>query len=174
IDRGRYCMKNNKFRNILSISTVLLLSSVATAQAEYTGLYFGAGVGSYKINGHSSDRVLKTLVGFQFSDFFGIEGAWTDFNRSNNGGDRFEADGQGVVAVLSFPIGIFVKGGQFWWSSDAVLSNTSQSSHGNDLLWGAGFKFSFSDHVALRVEAERYDVLNSHLNTYTAGLDFRF
>lgn len=156
---------------------MLLLGSVTASQAGDTGIYVGAGLGSYKINNDNladNDRVIKTLVGFQLNSLFAIEGAWTDFNRVNNNGDRFEADGKGLAAVLSLPLGIFVKGGQFWWSSDAVLSSTSQSTNGNDLFWGVGFKFGFSKHLALRLEAERYDVLDSHINTYTAGLDFKF
>jgi OmpA-OmpF porin, OOP family len=170
-------MNTIKFSYIFGITAVLLLGSVTTSQADDSGIYVGAGLGSYKVNNGSpadNDRVIKTLVGFQFNSLFAIEGAWTDFNRVNNNGDRFEADGKGLAAVLSLPLGIFVKGGQFWWSSDAVLSSTSQSTNGNDLFWGVGFKFGFSKHLALRLEAERYDVLDSHINTYTAGLDFKF
>ncbi len=170
-------MKTNKFNYIIAITSALLLASLSTAQAQGTGLYVGAGLGSYDINDDNlrdNDRVLKTLVGYQLSGFFGIEGAWTDFNRVNNNGDRFEADGKGLALVLSLPLGIFVKGGQFWWSSDAVLSSTARSSNGNDPFWGAGIRLGFSDHLALRLEAERYDVLDSNINTYTAGLDIRF
>lgn len=170
-------MKTHKFRNIFGIITALLLGSATTAQAESPGVYVGAALGSYNINDGSldnNDRVLKTLIGLQFNDFLAIEGAWTDFNRVNNNGDRFEADGRGVAAVLSLPLGIFVKGGQFWWGSEAIFSSTSKSSNGNDPFWGAGIRFDLSDHLALRLEAERYDVLNTHIKTYTAGLDFKF
>lgn len=170
-------MKTNKCRNIFGITSVLLIASLTAAQAEGPGIYVGAAVGSYSINDgnlDNNDRVLKTLVGLQFNNFFAIEGAWTDFNRVNNGNDRFESDGHGVAAVLSLPIGLFVKGGQFWWDTDSVFSGLTHSTNGNDPFWGAGFKFALSEHVALRLEAERYDVLNTHLNTYTAGLDVKF
>ena len=55
-----------------------------------------------------------------------------------------------------------------------VLGRSVRSSKGNDPLWGAGFKFGFNDHLALRLEAERYDVADTHLNTVTAGLKFKF
>ncbi len=170
-------MKTNKFMKISGITSVLLLTSLTAAQAEDSGIYIGAAAGSYNINDgnlDNNDRVLKTLVGLQFNNFFAIEGAWTDFNRVNNGNDRFESDGQGVAAVLSLPLGIFVKGGQFWWNTDTVFSSTPQSSNGNDPFWGVGFKFDFNDHLALRLEAERYDVFNTRIKTYTAGLDFKF
>ena len=170
-------MQTKKFRNIFGITTALLLSSVTTVQAENSGVYVGAAMGSYNINEgtlDNNDRVLKTLVGLQFNSFFAIEGAWTDFNRVNNGIDRFESDGHGVAAVLSLPVGIFVKGGQFWWNSNTVLSSVSQSSNGNDPFWGVGFRFGLGEHLALRLEAERYAVLNTNIKTYTAGLDFKF
>jgi hypothetical protein len=169
-------MNTNKFRYILSLTTALLLPCLVVP-AQASGLYVGAAVGSYKINDGNlddNDRVIKTLVGYQFIDLLAIEGVWTDFNRVNNGGDRFEADGHGLVAVLSLPLGIFVKGGQFWWDSNAVINSATQSSKGNNALLGVGFKFSFSDNLALRLELERYDVLDTKINTYTAGLDFSF
>lgn len=170
-------MNTKQFRNIFAITSVLLLGSVTPVHAESPGIYVGAALGSYNIddgNLDDNDRVLKTLIGFQLNSFFGIEAAWTDFNRVNNGGDRFESDGQGVAAALSLPLGIFVKAGQFWWDSDSVFSGTSQSSNANDPFWGVGFKFNFTDNLALRLEAERYDVLNTYINTYTAGLDLKF
>lgn len=170
-------INTSKCRYIFAITSVLLLGSVSAAQANDTGVYIGGGLGYYDIDDgdlDDHDRVIKTLVGYQVNSFFGVEAAWTDFNRVNNNGDRFEADGKGLAAVLSLPIGIFVKGGQFWWSSDAALSGTSDSSHGNDPFWGVGFKFGLGEHFALRLEAERYDVQSSHVNTYTAGLDYKF
>ena len=170
-------MKTNIFRNIFGITTALLLCSVTVAQAKSPGVYVGAALGAYNINDgnlNNNDRVIKTLVGLQFNRLFAIEGAWTDFNRVNNGLDRFESDGQGVAAVLSLPVGIFVKGGQFWWSSNAVLDGTKKPSNGNDPFWGIGFKFGLNDHLALRIEAERYDVLNTYIKTFTAGVDYKF
>jgi hypothetical protein len=169
-------MYTHNFRQILTITTALLLPCLVTS-VQASGFYVGAAVGSYNINDGNlddNDRVIKTLVGYQLIGFLAIEGVWTDFNRVNNGGDRFEADGRGLVAVLSLPMGIFVKGGQFWWDSDAAFSSTAQSSDGNDPLLGVGFKFNFSDNLALRLELERYDVLDTKINTYTAGLDFSF
>lgn len=170
-------MNKNKLSTIIAMSSVLILASVSTAQADPKGFYAGAAFGSYDINNDSidnNDRVLKTLVGYKFTSLMGIEGSWTDFNKVNNGNDRFEADGFGIAAVVTFRNGIFLKGGQFFWSSDAVYSNAQQASNGNDPLWGAGYKYGFNEHFALRLEAERYDIKDTHLYTYTAGVDYKF
>lgn len=174
-------MNINTFKSLPVITAAFLFSSITTVQANESGVYIGAGMGSYSINVNNLDKnddVIKTLIGVQVNEMFGIEGSMTDFDRVNNGGDRFEADGHGLSAVLSFPVGessaLFVKGGQFWWDADASISNASQSSNGNDPFWGAGFKFGFTDALALRLEAERYDVINSHVKTFTLGVDYRF
>ena len=174
-------MNITKLKSLPVISAALLLSSMTTAQANESGVYIGAGMGSYSIdvnNLDQNDDVIKALIGMQFNDMFGVEASLTDFDRVNNGGDRFEGDGHGLAAVLSFPVGeasaLFVKGGQFWWDTDASFSNTSQSSNGNDPFWGAGFKFGFTEALALRLEAERYDVINTHIKTFTLGVDYRF
>ena len=121
---------------------------------------------------------MKAVVGGQFNNWLGLEGSWADFNRTDNGGDRFDADGKGLAVVLSMPVGTassaFIKGGQFWWESDSSLGGALGASKGNDPFWGAGFKFGFNNHLALRLEAERYDVSDTHLNTVTAGLEFKF
>lgn len=174
-------MRINKLSSLLGLSAVLLLGPLTAAQAQSPGVYLGASWGAYSIkksNLNDNDHVLKAVVGGQFNNWFGIEGSWTDFNRTNNGGDRFDADGKGLSAVLSFPLStassVFAKGGQFWWNSDSSLGGALGASKGNDPFYGAGFKFGFNDHLALRLEAERYDVSDTHINTVTAGLEFKF
>lgn len=174
-------MKTKKLYPLTAITAALLLGSTAAVQAQSPGIYVGAAWGGYSINESNldaNDDVFKTLIGFQFSPLFGLEGSWTDFNRVNNAGDRFEADGRGLSGVLSMPIGntssAFFKGGQFWWDSDAFLYGVADNSNGNDLFFGLGLKFGFNETLAFRLEAERYEVLNTHLNTYTAGFDFKF
>jgi len=180
-------MRINKLSALIGLSAVLSLSTLTVAQAEsspqanFPGIYLGASWGAYSIkksNLDKNDHVLKAVVCAQFNNWFGLEGSWADFNRTDNGGDRFDADGMGVSAVFSMPVGAtssaFVKAGQFWWDSASSLGGSLGASSGNDPFWGAGIKFGFTDHLALRLEAERYDVSDIHLNTVTAGLEFKF
>jgi hypothetical protein len=171
-------MCTNNFRPILSIITALLLSGLVTsAQAQAPGFYVGVALGSYSINNRylaDNDRVTKRLVGYRFINYFSVEGAWTGYNRFNNGTDHFEADRKGLVAVLTLPSGIFIKGGHYWWGSDTTVSDTSQSNKGNDSLAGVGYKYDFTNNLALRFELESFQVLDTKINTYTTGLDFSF
>jgi len=174
-------MRISKRSSLVGLSAVLLLGPLTAAQAQGLGIFLGASWGGYSIKKSDlsdNDHVLKAVVGGQFSNWFGLEGSWTDFNRTDNGGDRFEADGKGLAAVLSMPVGttssVFVKGGQFWWNSDSSLGGALGASKGSDPFWGVGFKYGFSDHLALRLEVERYDVADTRLNTVTGGLEVKF
>lgn len=174
-------MKISKLSALIGLSTALLLGPLTAAQAQKPGLYIGAAVGAYNIdegNLNENDRVLKAYVGGQFTNWFGVEGSWTDFDRTDNGGDRFSADGVGLSAVLSLPMGstssLFIKGGQFWWDSDSVLGGSLGASDGNDPFWGVGAKVGFNDHLAIRLEVERYDVADVELYTLMGGLEFKF
>jgi opacity protein-like surface antigen len=175
-------MQIRKLNSLIGLSAVLLLVPLTAAQAKGPGIYLGGAWGAYSIkksNLDDNDDVLKAYVGVQFNDWFSIEGSWTDFNRLNNdSGDKFEADGKGLAAVISFPVGststVFAKGGQFWWDSDSAFGGTLGASKGNDPFWGAGFRFGFNDHLALRLEVERYDVADTKLKTFTAGVEFKF
>ena len=90
-------MKISKLSALIGLSTVLLLGPLTAAQAQKPGLYVGAAVGAYSIdesNLSDNDHVWKAYVGGQFTNWFGVEGSWTDFNRVDNGGDTFEAEAQ--------------------------------------------------------------------------------
>lgn len=175
-------MQINKLSALIGLSAALLLGPLTAAQAQKNGLYVGAAAGAYSIkesNLNDNDHALKAYVGGQFTRWFGVEGSWADFNRLNNsGGDNFESDGAGLAAVFSLPIGptssLFIKGGQFWWKADSVLGGVLGASSGNDPFWGVGAKIGFNKHLAIRIEVERYDVAEIHLNTVMGGLEFTF
>lgn len=48
------------------------------------------------------------------------------------------------------------------------------ASSGNDPFWGVGAKIGFNKHLAIRIEVERYDVAEIHLNTVMGGVEFTF
>jgi OmpA-OmpF porin, OOP family len=175
-------MQASNFASFIGLSAALLLTPLtAAAQAQGPGFYLGASWGAYSVkNGqlNQHEQVVKGVVGGMFNNWFGIEGSWIDFNKADNGADTFKADGKGLAAVLAAPVGdkssAFIKGGRFWWDSDSVLGGSVGASKGSDPFWGGGLKFGFNNHLALRVEYERYEVAVTHLNTVTGGLEFKF
>ncbi|MGE5240412.1 MAG: porin family protein [Bacteroidota bacterium] len=173
-------MRISKLFSLIGLSVVILPVPLA-ACADQPGVYLGASWGGYRINEsdfHDNDNLVKGFVGGQFTDWFGIEGQWTDFNRLDNGNSRFDADGKGLAAVFSLPLAsassFFVKGGQFWWDSNSALGGVVGDKDGNDPFWGAGFKLGFNKNLAMRLEYERYDVSKIKLDTATVGLQLNF
>ncbi len=174
-------MRINKLSSLIGISAALVLGPVSTTQANDPGVYLGASWGAYSINESDlddNDDMLKAVVGVQFTEMFGVEASWVDFKRIIGENDRFESDGKGLAAVFSMPVGdsssAFVKAGQFWWDSNTYTGGVTRASDGNDLFWGGGFKYGFTDSFAVRVDAERYEVSNANLNAYMVGLEVKF
>lgn len=168
-----------------SASAVLLLVPLATNADEpgefHPGVYLGGSWGAYRINESNlddNDDLLKGFIGAQFTNWFGLEGQWTDFNRLDSGNSSFEADGGGLAAVFSLPTGgtsaLFIKLGQFWWDSDSVLGGVVGDQDGDDPFGGVGFKLGFNRHVGLRLEYERFDIANIKLDTASVGVQFNF
>lgn len=109
------------------------------------GVSIGGSRAAYRINESDLDEhddLLTAFVGAKFTDWFGIEGTWTDFNHVDNGSSRLDADGKGLAAVLSAPIGlfssVFAKAGQFCWDANSRLGGAVGDRDGNDPLFGAG------------------------------------
>ena len=174
-------MRINTLSSLIGLSTVLLLGPLTAVQANEPGIYLGASWGAYSIKESDldeNDDVWKVVAGGQINSWFGVEGSWVDFKLVRNGDDRFESDGRGLAAVFSMPVGdsssAFLKTGQFWWKSDSALGGSLGASSGNDPFWGGGFKYGFSDHLALRLDAERYEVADTDLDVFMVGLEFKF
>lgn len=174
-------MRINKLVSLIGLSAVFALAPLAAAHAQHPGFYLGGAWGAYSINESTlddNDDLLKIYAGGQFTDWFGVEGSWVDFDRLDRNNNRFEADGKGLAAVFSLPISdmstVYAKAGEFWWESDSVLGGATGNRDGNDAFIGAGFNLGFSKHTALRLEWERYDVANVDLDTASIGLRFLF
>lgn len=114
-------MQISKLSSRVGLAAILLIGPITAAHAQRPGIYFGGAWGAYSIKKSDlddNDHVLKGYIGGQVLPWLAIEGSITDFNRLDNGGERFEADGKGLAALFSLPLGttstVFAKAGQFW------------------------------------------------------------
>jgi OOP family OmpA-OmpF porin len=174
-------MRSKQIPVLIGLAASLALLPWSTARAERPGVYLGAAWGAYSIEESAlddNDDVLRAFAGLQFTDWFAVEGSWTDFNRLDSNNNRFEADGQGLAGVFSIPLGrassLFAKVGQFWWETDSSIGGVVADQDGNDPFFGAGLRVGFNEHISLRLEVERYDVANIDLDTASIGLQFKF
>lgn len=165
----------------IGLSVGLLFAPFGAARADAGGPYLGVGWGAYRINEGAFDEhddLLKAYVGIPLVKWLAVEGSWVDFNRLDNpSGDKFDADGAGLAAVLSLPVSgtsaIYAKGGEFWWKANSVLAGQIGDKNGSDPFYGTGLKLGFTRNLAVRLEWERYEVSNIDLDTATVSLQFQ-
>ena len=51
-----------------------------------------------------------------------------------------------------------MKAGNVWWEDDVEVLGVSSDHDGEEIFYGVGMNFNFTETVALRVEMERYKV----------------
>lgn len=158
----------------------LALVPAAAGAAGLGGPYFGGSYGQYRFKDtglDENDAMWKAFVGGQFNDWVGVELGYVSMDRAENQGSSFEAEGFTAAAILSIPIAqksaFYVKGGGFWWDADR-RGSVNVSSKASDPFYGAGFRFGLSDHFSLRVEYERYQVIDTDIDTASIGLQANF
>jgi OOP family OmpA-OmpF porin len=167
---------------VLPVVGLIGLSAVPLcAQAERPGAYFGGSYGRYRIDENAlkkNDSLWKAFIGTQFNDWFGLEAAFVNFDRASNQNSSFETDGWSAAAVVSLPLGpnsaLYAKGGEYWWSAKSNFAGVRRDDNGNDPFWGGGIRFGLSDVLSLRVEYERYKVVNVNLDSISVGLQATF
>lgn len=143
--------------------------------------YLGAGYGAYQFKKSSldaSDSHWKAYLGTMFNSALGIELAYVDFSRASDQSSSFDADGYTAGLVLNFPMtenfAIYAKGGLFFWEAESSFAGINASDDGDDPFYGAGLQFKLNDALDLRVEYERYKIVNIDIDSATAALQFSF
>lgn len=163
------------------VALAILAVMPLVAQAAPPNAYFGGSYGQYRFDERGlkeNDTIWKAFIGGQFNDWFGLEGAFVNFDRAANQGSSFETDGWSAAAVLSVPLGpnsaLYAKGGEYWWDAKSNFAGVSANDKGNDPFWGAGLRFGLTNVLHLRLEYERYKVATFDLNSVSVGLQAAF
>lgn len=162
----------------LAVATTLLLPAVAQAAPE---TYIGAGYGAYQFEENDldeSENHWKAYVGTMFNSAVGIELSYVDFDRAHDLGSSFDADGYSAGLVLALPVAknfsVYAKGGIFFWDAQSRFAGLTASDDGDDPFYGAGVQFRLNDALDLRVEYERYEIVDIDIDSATAALQFSF
>lgn len=161
---------------IALVSSLLLLPIAAVGDT-----YIGAGYGAYQFEENSidqSDSHWKAYVGTMLGSALGLELAYVDFSRATDQGSSFDADGYSAGLVLAFPMtenfAIYAKGGLYFWDAESNFAGVSANDDGDDPFYGAGLQFRLNDALDLRVEYERYEIVDIDIDSATAALQFSF
>lgn len=159
--------KHNLFVGTVIAAALGALSFNAQA-AEPTGWYAGAGAGQSMVDewfADDEDIGFQVYGGYQFTPYFGLEAAYTDFGDVDvtGGVGELDADAFSLVAVGTIPFtdrfSGYAKAGFNRWDADADVPGIGRvSDDGTDPTYGLGLQYRFTDTVALRGEYSRFEM----------------
>ena len=169
------------------------------AQASDPGFYAGASVGQASLDESldstfsidDEDTSFSLSAGYSFNDYFAVEGGYIDFGEV---GDSFsaggitgkveaEADGWDLALVGSLPVSekfsLTGRAGYLFWDADIKASATglptvSDSDDGNDLFYGVGAEYRFTDQWSLTGGWDRYELDDVEFDNLHVGVRYRF
>jgi OOP family OmpA-OmpF porin len=158
------------------------------------------GFSNIRLSKHDDDIGFKVFGGYQFNSFIGVEGGYFDLGKLGyktfmNPASIFTSDttlrGLNVDLVGALPINdkfsVFTRVGVTRYESKdsyrgygAVnLMSFSDSDRDTSYKYGVGLQYDFNSNLAMRLEAERYDIQDvmfrdSDADMYSLGLVYRF
>lgn len=175
-----------------------LIFASALAQAQDSGLYLGASLGTSKLKEwctgetptirftacEDSDTSWKLLGGYRFNRYVAAEAAyvnWGEVTASTNTGAQVAAKQRsyGLAAVGTLPLGerfeLFGKAGFLMTEQDTRRITPSPSTVNRDeteLHYGLGARFLFTRNWAARAEWENTEKLKVEM--LSIGVEYRF
>jgi OmpA-OmpF porin, OOP family len=181
-------------RKLTLAALVLVFTGTMAAPAradEKHGLYIGAGAGygtqQFDISTEEfkdNTTTWKAFVGYRFMRFIGAEAAYVDFGKASdtlNGGNTVDAKthGETLEVTGTLPLGdffeIYGKAGYLWWNTDLSGQSQSDSSSGNDPVYGAGARVIIAKKFGIRLEYEKFKIKDTKdVYLTTAGFEWRF
>lgn len=144
------------------LAALALLASPAWSAPEGSGAYVGAGIGMSDLSFdgfNGNDFAFKVFGGYDFFKYLGVEAAYMNGGSPSDHGFSIDVDGWDIAVRGILPLGdrgeLFAKLGYVWWNAD---TNGFGSDDGEDLMYGIGGGFRFTDHLGMRAEWERMDI----------------
>ena len=147
------------------------------------------------VNEDDSDTVFDIHVGYQFNEYFAVEGGYANFGEyslsavSDGTGSTWFAgdtavasiDGYGfllglkAMAPVSENFTLFAKAGLNMWeaeiSASVVSVSLSEDDDGTDAYFGFGATYNINN-IGINAGFNRYDVAGGDIEAFTIGADF--
>ena len=186
---------------LLSTLTIMTMGSSALHADDNNGLYLGLGYSSTNIDltvdglsdknqkllNSSTDSVLL-LAGYDFNEYFGVEGRYYINNSSLAfdyylGGTPLEgtykAESFALYAKPQYNLGLITVYGLIGFSANDYTATNLLGADNNTLFsWGAGAKFNVTQSLGLFVDytdlGKNEDILTTDLTSWNAGFSYRF
>jgi OOP family OmpA-OmpF porin len=184
-----------------AVAMALGLISMPALAADGQGFYAGAGAGQLSVDSSGDidgtafsfddgDTAFRIFGGWQFNDNFGLEAGYVD---GGSASETFVIDGTdvdvdidvtGVDLMLRgiLPVGdsfvAFAQAGVILWDADfkasALGASESDSDSGEDLAYGAGIGFNFSENAGVRAEYMIYDISGADVDSILGSFFWKF
>lgn len=178
-------------------AVVALLAALAlaplTALAD-SGFYLGGSVGSATLTEDfdgldidADSTPYRLMIGWQFNDFFSLEGGYQNFGRFEErldivGGPfdvRLKADGFTLGATGSIPltdtVALFGRGGAFFWDGDGLINNiTVARPEDTNVYLGGGASVALNEQLELVGDWTRYQLEDTESDVLSLGFVYRF
>lgn len=165
-----------KHKAYLSALLTTLSLGAMVSEVSAKGLNFGLNYGQAEARKFckditpcdSADASAKADIGYQFTEVWGVEGSYVSFGTIFDSSDStFTASqkSRALTASLTGTIpvahwfGVYGRAGIAQYESEgsgSVLGVPVKDEKGTTPFWGAGVKFNFNKHFALRGEYQNY------------------
>lgn len=152
--------------------------AISPAMADDAGFYVGAGVGEFglEIDGFDdSDTAFKVFGGYQFIRYLGVELEYIDGGTAEDFGLEVDVSGFNLSLMGILPAGesldLFAKLGMIAWDADAPGIG---SDSGEDLSWGIGAGYAFTDNLGARLEYQGFEIEDADGDMISIGMSWKF
>jgi len=161
-------------KKIAIAASLAILSSAALA-ADQPYFYAGGDLGSTKLEGFDRETSYGAFAGYQFNQNFALEAGIrhlgeAEYTGGSLKGKQYSFSGVGTIP-LSNGFSVFGRLGYNRVNGGERFLGTARSTRNNEVLYGAGVGYQFSEKVAGRLEVQKP---HSDITNISAGVSFRF
>ncbi len=159
-----------------ALSMAFLAGPVAAEQPFYASFSLGQATDDEL---DESDIAWRIAGGYNFTDTWGVEVAYTSFGEPESLGVTLDYGGFGVYGTGRWAINekfdVFGRAGVFFWDVEASFMGFTASDDGNDLAAGVGASWKFMERFRAEAVYERYlGISDSDVGMFSVGVAYQF
>ena len=155
--------------------------------------YLGGSLGSASLtdnfdgfNVDSNSTAFRLVAGWQFNDYFSLEGGYHNFGSFEQSFDigqpvniKLEADGFTLGATGTIPLGekfgIYARAGSFFWDGDASINNVTEATPADtNPFLGAGIRYKASNRWSILGDWTYYQLDDTVSDVISVGFTIGF
>ena len=179
--------------NIAAIAASALFVFAPLNATAAGNFYVGGSIGSASLtdnfdgfNVDSSSTAFRLVAGWQFNDYFSLEGGYHNFGTFKQTADpaipvviRLRADGFTLGATGNLPLGekfaIYGRAGSFFWDGDASINDVTQATPADtNLFLGAGLRYKATDRWSILGDWTHYQLEDTTSDVVSIGFTVGF